>query len=114
MAKKAVKRDNSLGPILIAIGLLLTIGTVIGNNPIADIIRPILGISGTPAPIVAPQEKNQPNIPPADNPQPINVGSTEPQQTSSGSSSAVESNLPQKVGSAVILGGEVQTIALER
>ena len=129
MPKKNKKNNYALGPILMAFGLVTGIAALIGDNPIANVVNPIL--EPITKPIIDAITGIQPSQPPQ-NPSPSEPISTdpstpsapsgdsvaqpsEPQRTSSSDLlPAVSSNLPQKVGSAVIFGGSVQTVELQR
>lgn len=133
MPKKNKKNNYALGPILMAFGLVIGIAALIGDNPIANVVNPVLepiikpivdAISGTqPAPQnPGSSNGNQPSSPSDSNPStpsaPASGGQKSgPQKTSSPLSNlppAISSNLPQKVGSAVIFGGSVQKVELQR
>jgi len=124
---KRSNQKNKLGSILIALGLLLALAGYVGIEPIASIVNPILkpivdAITGVQPSQPASQDNNQPNAP--NTPTPSSTSSEgsdrqsqqpSPQKTSqSDSSTSINSNLPQKVGSAVIFGGEVQRVELSK
>ena len=135
MPKKTKKNSYALGPILMAFGLVIGIAALIGDNPIANVINPILEPITKPL-LDAIQQGTQPspsntqkeNPPSQPTPAPSSGGTSSseinpeqaqrpqsPQRTSSSDlPPAVTSNLPQKVGSAVIFGGSVQTVELQR
>lgn len=139
MPKKNKKNNYALGPILIAFGLTIGIAALIGDNPIANVVNPIVepivkpiadAISGTwPAQNPNPSSPDGAiNQPPSDSNVLVpgagesstdasGIKQSNPQKTSSQSADlppSVNSNLPQKVGSAVIYGGGVQKVELSR
>ncbi len=127
MPKKIRKNNYMLGPMLMAFGLVIGIAALIGDNPIANAVNPVLGpilkpiadaIQGTqPEQKPSQSEPSNPTNPSTPSaPSGDSVAqSSGPQKTSSADlPPSVSSNLPQKVGSAVILSGSVQTVELQR